>query len=79
MKKGLQSMVNASTKIASGSGCQETNLGSCVLIREAKRSMSGCSQRSVIWEKTVLLSIHSVLTLNTRDCLSALTLSTPAM
>ena len=79
MKKGLQSIVNASTKIASGFGCEESNLGSCVLMREAKRLMSGCPQRSIIWEKTVLLSIHSFLTLNTRDCLSALTLSTQAM
>ena len=79
MKKGLQSMVNASTKIASGSGCHETNLGNCVFIRAANKSISGRPQCSTILAKIVLSRVHSVLSLNSRDSSSALVCYTSYM
>ena len=79
MKKGLQSMVNAPTKIVSGSGCHETKLSNCVLIREANKSTSGRPQCSTILAKIVLSRVHSVLSLNSCDSSSAPVFATPAI
>ena len=72
-------MVKASTKQDSGSGFQETNLGNWVLILEADRSISGTPHLLAIWKNTDFFRVHSVLSLNSLDSLSASQFCTPAI
>lgn len=68
-------MVNASTAIASGSLCQETNLPHFLLILDAKRSISNLRNFLLIRSKAQSTSSHSVSPGNALDSLSASVLS----
>lgn len=67
-----QSNEKAFTKIASGSGCQETNLEICLFNLEANKSSEGLSQTSINLLNTVMSSIHSTFSLNIRELMSAM-------
>jgi len=71
--------VKASIAIASGSGFHATYLLSCLLLIEAKRSISGSPKFLVMLLNTLVLSIHSVASLKSLDALSASTLSLPGI
>ena len=75
----LQLSIKASMASASGSACQDTNLGSCLFILEATNSNSGFPNFALIAWNTFFSSIHSVLSLNSLEAKSAFTFNLPGM
>ena len=73
----LSGSIMPSWATAFGSGFQDTNLGNCLLSRDAKRSTVWGPQRLLAMWKKVGLSLMSVESFFHRDSLSARSFSRP--